>query len=82
MRLDRILYSGNALQCESIDVNFNKPVFIEKSVEKVNHHMFLKGGLMFASFSLGLNFFRKEKESYLYPSDHFGLIATFTRKQK
>lgn len=82
MRLDRILYTGNIAKCQDIDVIFNSPVFVDKSEDKVNHHMFIKGGLMFASFALGLSFFKKAKESYLYPSDHFGLIATFTTKQK
>jgi hypothetical protein len=39
--------------------------------------MFLKGGLMFLNDLLGWKYFRDNKESYLYPSDHFGLFATF-----
>jgi hypothetical protein len=78
MRLDRILYTGALMRCKEISIKFNEPVFIEKSEEKVSHHIFLKGGLMFVSDRLGLNFFKSEKEGYLYPSDHFGLLGCFS----
>lgn len=37
---------------------------------------------MWASEKLGLSLFREEKEHYLYPSDHFGLMSTFTIQEK
>lgn len=78
MRLDRILYTGKIIRCKEISLKFNEPVFVEKSEEKVSHHMYLKGGIMYLSDMLGLNFFKSDKERYLYPSDHFGLLVCFS----
>jgi hypothetical protein len=78
MRLDRILYTGNTISCKEISIKFNEPVFVDKSEEKVNHHMYLKGGIMYLGDMLGLNLFKSAKEGYLYPSDHFGLLGCFS----
>lgn len=77
MRLDRIFYFGTLFATKDIRVVFTQPVYGEE--KEVDKHMFLKGGLLFATDYLGWNLRGRGKE-FLQASDHFGLAATLRMK--
>ena len=73
MRLDRILFKGNAT-VRKIEKILDQPMFEQEGpYQRIG---FLKGSLSFASDVFGYNLFRR-KERYLFPSDHFGLYCEF-----
>lgn len=79
MRLDRVFYDSSCLQVQQFKVIFDFPIVGEK--EEVQRNGFFKGGIAFlADVLFGKNAFR-EKEKYLYRSDHFGLVVTLSINQ-
>lgn len=76
MRLDRILYDAPCLHVKEMKVIFDTPIFGEK--KEVERNGVFKGSVSFLADQIfGKNLFR-EKEKYLFRSDHFGLIATLS----
>ena len=76
MRLDRIVHSGG-LACQNIKIVLNEPIYTAgKEIENYARMGWVKGAASFLGDLAGINLFRKSEE-YLFPSDHFGLLATF-----
>ena len=80
MRLDRIFYSNNVFEVKEMKVIFDTPIYGDGEQKKSEKKGYLKGGLSFISDTIfGRNLFR-EKEKYLFKSDHFGLRACLKLK--
>ena len=78
MRLDRIFLNRNALEVKEMEVVFDKPMYGEK--KQVERNGFFKGGLSFVSDVVFKHNLFREKEKYLFKSDHFGLRACLKLK--
>lgn len=63
---------------EEIKVIFDEPIHGEKKEVKRNN--FVKGALSFISDSVFSHNLFREKDKYLFKSDHFGLQATLKIK--
>ena len=78
MRLDRVFLTGNVFDIEEIKVIFDEPIHGEK--KEVNRTGIIKGSLSFLSDTIFSHNLFREKEKYLFKSDHFGLSATLKLK--
>ncbi|BDS11359.1 endonuclease/exonuclease/phosphatase family protein [Aureispira anguillae] len=72
MRLDRILTQLYHWQPSTIDVCLNTPIYKAQSTPNIIKDII---STIFDRFKLNL---ARSPKHYLFPSDHFGLIATFT----
>lgn len=81
MRLDRILYKSKEMNVKSIDMFGNEPIFkteVSNSFDPIYYLRWTFRSIISLLFdAISYNIFREPKE-YLYPSDHFGLIANFS----
>jgi endonuclease/exonuclease/phosphatase family metal-dependent hydrolase len=82
MRLDRILLSSSLLQPTNCKLFGSQPIFEQKvreepysPIDYVRSPIKALGGLF------GFDLLVKEKEDYLFASDHFGILAEFTIKE-
>ena len=78
MRLDRMFFTGK-VNVKKMNVIFDEPLYKngdnnENNKKKVQRQNKLKGSVAFLFDLFDKNAFR-EKEEYLFKSDHFGLLA-------
>lgn len=75
MRLDRVLMTPNDMfSIKNIELIFNKPIYgTSKELEQMSLG---KATILYFFDLLGITIFRN-KEDYLFNSDHFGLITMF-----
>lgn len=57
-------------------------MYEETPKQKVNHHWFGKGSLLFINDFFGWGMGRENKEKFLFPSDHYGLMAKMVFDQE
>ena len=73
MRLDRIFMIGDIFRVKEIEVIFDEPIHGEKKQVKMSN--FVKRSLAFVADTFFSANLWREKENYLFRSDHFGLRA-------